>query len=105
MVTKRHNTRLVSRERRFQVGKSQNLPAGTIVDQAITSSDIFDFYLIGSQDRVRNWKAQPTNKVSLFSTYAFPFRTLVQGIQGTSIPTHYRVCHDDNNLHVDSAQV
>ena len=26
-----------------------NLPAGTIVDQGITSSELFDFYLIGSQ--------------------------------------------------------
>ena len=26
-----------------------NLPAGTIVDKEITSSDVFDFYLIGSQ--------------------------------------------------------
>ena len=76
MVTKRHNTRFGTRTPNYQVGKSQNLPAGTVVDKGVTSCDLFDFYLIGSQ-----------------------------GIQGTSIPTHYRVCHDDNNLHADSAQV
>ena len=76
MVTKKHNTRLVSGQGNLQVGKSKNLPAGTIVDQNLTSSGVFDFYLMGSQ-----------------------------GIQGTSIPTHYRVCHDDNNLTADNAQV
>ena len=80
-----------------------NLPAGTIVDQAITSSDLFDFYLIGSQVISKLFKKRKD-----FNIYSIVFehsQTFFQGIQGTSIPTHYRVCHDDNNLHVDSAQV
>ena len=76
MATKHHNCRFAGRDSHLQIGKSKNLPAGTVIDRNIVSPDKFDFYLMSSQ-----------------------------GIQGTSIPTHYHVLHDDNELTADSAQV
>jgi len=75
VASKMHGTRFASSNRGLQIGKGHNLPAGTVVDTEITSCDKFDFYLQSSM-----------------------------GIQGTSIPTHYYVLHDDNRLDADSAQ-
>jgi len=75
MATKKHATRLCATDKRFQIGKSQNVPAGTVVDTAIVDRSRFDFYLQSSQ-----------------------------GIQGTSIPTKYTVCQDENKLSADSVQ-
>ncbi|CBY11928.1 unnamed protein product [Oikopleura dioica] len=75
VATKMHGTRFASSNRSLQLGKGLNLPAGTVVDTEITSFDKFDFYLQSSM-----------------------------GIQGTSIPTHYYILHDDNRLDADSAQ-
>ena len=76
MATKHHNTRFAGQDKKLQIGKSKNLPAGTVFDREVVSVDKFDFYLMSSQ-----------------------------GIQGTSIPTHYHVLHDDNELTADSAEV
>ena len=43
-----HGTRFASSNRNLQLGKGQNLPAGTVVDTEITSNDKFDFYLQSS---------------------------------------------------------
>ena len=43
-----HGTRFASGNRALQLGKGQNLPAGTVVDTEITSYDKFDFYLQSS---------------------------------------------------------
>lgn len=75
IATKRHNTRFASQDPNLSIGKSQNVPAGMVVDRDVVSVDKFDFYLQSSQ-----------------------------GIQGTSIPTHYYVLKDDNDLNADSAQ-
>ncbi|CAG5085393.1 Oidioi.mRNA.OKI2018_I69.PAR.g10882.t1.cds [Oikopleura dioica] len=75
VASKMHNTRFGSMNPDLQIGKGKNLPAGTVVDTEITSSDKFDFYLQSSM-----------------------------GIQGTSIPTHYYFLYDENKLNADSAQ-
>ena len=59
---KRHHARLFCQNERDADGKSQNIPAGTIVDSVITHPTEFDFYLCSHA-----------------------------GIQGTSRPTHYHV--------------
>ena len=59
---KRHHARLFCQNARDAEGKSQNIPAGTIVDSVITHPVEFDFYLCSHS-----------------------------GIQGTSRPTHYQV--------------
>ena len=74
MATKHHNSRFAGRDPHLQIGKSKNLPAGTVIDECITSADKFDFYVMSSQ-----------------------------GIQGTSIPTHYHVLYNDNDFTADSA--
>lgn len=49
MVTKNHATRMVAMDQCYQIGKSQNVPAGTVVDTAIVDRERFDFYLQSSQ--------------------------------------------------------
>ncbi|XP_015374686.1 PREDICTED: protein argonaute-2-like [Diuraphis noxia] len=75
MVQKRHHTRLFCADRKEQLGKSGNVPAGTIVDVGITHPTEFDFYLCSHQ-----------------------------GIQGTSRPSHYHVLWDDNHFKSDELQ-
>ena len=91
VATKMHGTRFASSNRSLQLGKGLNLPAGTVVDTEITSFDKFDFYLQSSMgiqvDKIENNYAD------------------VIFFQGTSIPTHYYILHDDNRLDADSAQV
>lgn len=48
VASKMHNTRFASMNQNLQIGKGKNLPAGTVVDTEITSSDKFDFYLQSS---------------------------------------------------------
>ena len=69
VVQKRHHTRLFCADKRDQMGRSGNIPAGTTVDQIITHPTEFDFYLCSHA-----------------------------GIQGTSRPSHYHVLWDDNRL-------
>ena len=57
------------------VGRSCNIPPGTVVDQKIVSPQDFDYFLCSHE-----------------------------GIQGTSRPTHYHVLHDENDLTADEAQ-
>ena len=62
---KRHHARLFCQNERDADGKSQNIPAGTIVDSVITHPVEFDFYLCSHA-----------------------------GIQGTSRPTHYHCLYN-----------
>jgi len=75
VVQKRHHTRLFCADKREQVGKSGNIPAGTTVDVGITHPTEFDFYLCSHA-----------------------------GIQGTSRPSHYHVLWDDNSFSADELQ-
>lgn len=45
VVQKRHHTRLFCADKKEQIGKSGNIPAGTTVDSGITHPSEFDFYL------------------------------------------------------------
>jgi len=45
VVQKKHHTRLFCADKRDQIGKSGNIPAGTAVDAGITHPTEFDFYL------------------------------------------------------------
>ncbi|XP_042876363.1 protein argonaute-3-like [Penaeus japonicus] len=74
VVQKRHHTRLFCDER-DGIGRSRNVPPGTIVDRVITHPSEIDFYLCSHQ-----------------------------GILGTSKPTHYRVLWDDNDMTMDQLQ-
>eukprot|EP00794_Sanderia_malayensis_P018557 gene18557-20424_t len=74
-VQKRHHVRLFADNIKDQVGKSKNIPAGTVVDQAICHPTEFDFYLCSHN-----------------------------GIQGTSRPSHYRVLWDDSKFTADELQ-
>ncbi|XP_072175930.1 protein argonaute-2-like [Diadema setosum] len=75
VVQKRHHTRLFCAERREQIGRSGNIPAGTTVDSGITHPLEYDFYLCSHA-----------------------------GIQGTSRPSHYHVLWDDNGFRADELQ-
>lgn len=75
VVQKRHHTRLFCSDKREQIGKSGNIPAGTTVDVGITHPTEFDFYLCSHA-----------------------------GIQGTSRPSHYHVLWDDNQFTADELQ-
>jgi len=74
-VQKRHHMRLFCNDRNDMVGKSNNIPAGTVVDTNICHPSQYDFYLCSHA-----------------------------GIQGTSRPTHYHVLHDDNDYKSDVLQ-
>lgn len=45
VVQKRHHTRLFCSDKKDQIGKSGNIPAGTTVDVGISHPTEFDFYL------------------------------------------------------------
>jgi len=76
VVQKRHHTRLFCADKKDQIGKSGNIPAGTTVDVGITHPTQFDFYLCSHA-----------------------------GIQGTSRPSHYHVLWDDNHFNSDDLQM
>jgi eukaryotic translation initiation factor 2C len=76
VVQKRHHTRLFCADRKDQIGRSGNIPAGTTVDVGITHPIEFDFYLCSHA-----------------------------GIQGTSRPSHYHVLWDDNHFSADELQM
>lgn len=76
VVNKMHHFRNFCSNTQDQVGKSGNVPAGTVVDTNIVSKKHFDYYITASQ-----------------------------GIQGTSRPVHYTLIHDDNDLSSDSLQM
>uniref|UniRef100_A0A8C4R414 Uncharacterized protein n=1 Tax=Eptatretus burgeri TaxID=7764 RepID=A0A8C4R414_EPTBU len=75
-VQRWHHTRLFCSNKAEHVGKSGNIPAGTIVDMKITHPTQFDFYLCSHL-----------------------------GIQGTSRPSHYHVFWDDNCFTADDLQL
>lgn len=74
IVTKRHHTRFFTNDKNV-ADRSGNIPAGTVVDQTVTSADYYDFYL---------------------NSHA--------GIQGTSKPCKYVCLIDENNIPVDALQ-
>eukprot|EP00795_Rhopilema_esculentum_P001647 gene1647-16114_t len=74
-VQKRHHVRLFPEDRRDEIGRSKNIPAGTVVDKTICHPTEFDFYLCSHS-----------------------------GIQGTSRPAHYRVLWDDSRFTADELQ-
>jgi eukaryotic translation initiation factor 2C len=57
------------------MGKSENIPAGTVVDTGIVGLNQFDFYLCSHET-----------------------------IQGTAQPTHYYVIHDENRFSSNDIQ-
>lgn len=75
-VQKRHHTRLYCQDSRDGVGKSGNVPPGTVVDSHITHKTEADFYLCSHQ-----------------------------GIQGTSKPSHYTVLWDDSDFTMNQLQI
>lgn len=76
VVQKRHHTRLFCADKKDQIGRSSNVPAGTTVDNSIVHPTEFDFYLCSHA-----------------------------GIQGTSRPSHYHVLWDDNRFNADDLQM
>lgn len=75
VVQKRHQTRLFPVNPRQGVGRNQNVPPGTCVDQKITHPVYFDYFICSHE-----------------------------GIQGTSKPAKYTVLHDDIKLPVEELQ-
>ncbi|KAK0473906.1 argonaute-like protein [Armillaria novae-zelandiae] len=75
IVIKRHHIRLFSENLKDIDRNSKNLIAGTVVDQAITSPVLFDWYLQSHG-----------------------------GIKGTSRSGHYTVLHDESNFTPDALQ-
>jgi len=76
VVNKMHHTRYYATDPKDKIGKSQNVPAGTVLDTNVTSKNMCDWYI-----------------------------TTSQGIQGTSRGTHYTLVHDENDLSADSLQM
>lgn len=76
VVQKRHHTRLFAQDMRETVGRSKNVPPGTVVDSVICHPSELDYFLVSHQ-----------------------------GIQGTSRPTHYHLLHDDSNFTADQLQL
>lgn len=75
VVQKRHHARFFCNEG-DGVGKTGNVPSGTVVDTHITQPTERDFYLCSHQ-----------------------------GIQGTSRPTHYHILWDDNDMTMDKLEM
>ena len=84
IVVKRHHTRFIpihdngddpKTKKQIAVTSNENVIPGTTVDREITSPAYFDFY-VQSQ----------------------------QSLQGTGIPAHYFVLHDENNYTSDAIQ-
>ncbi|XP_028395180.1 protein argonaute-2-like [Dendronephthya gigantea] len=76
VVQKRHHARLFAVDPRDRKGKSQNIPAGTVVDRQICHPSEFNWYLCSHA-----------------------------GIQGTSKPALYHVLYDDSNFSSDELQI
>ncbi|KAH9389953.1 Protein argonaute-2 [Tyrophagus putrescentiae] len=75
VVLKRHHSRFMPDNARDGVGKSCNVPPGTVVDHDVVHPRNFDFFLCSHA-----------------------------GIQGTSRPSHYCVLLDENQLKADELQ-
>ncbi|KRZ01989.1 Protein argonaute-2 [Trichinella zimbabwensis] len=77
VVTKRHNTKFFKTDINVHTHvQEQNIPPGTVIDTAVVSPFLYDFYLCGHQ-----------------------------GLLGTSRVSHYIVLHDDNKFDADSIQM
>ena len=75
VVQKHHRTRFFPKTDQDKVGRSNNVPPGTMVDRTITHPSQFDFYLCS---HISN--------------------------QGTSRPCHYHVLWDDSDFSADELQ-
>jgi hypothetical protein len=49
VVNKRTHTRMFAQNKADQIGKSGNVPSGTVVDTGVTSKSLCDWYLNSSQ--------------------------------------------------------
>lgn len=111
-VQKRHHTRLFCHDKREQIGRSGNIPAGTTVDVGITHPTEFDFYLCshagiqgGRSFRLsfrlfckifqRSFKGPSNNQIA---------KSQLPPQTGTSRPSHYHVLWDDNKFTADELQ-
>ncbi|TDH67242.1 hypothetical protein CCR75_003347 [Bremia lactucae] len=74
IVNKRHHMRAFPTNSR-DADRKGNVVPGTVIDTGIVDSHRFDFFLYGHS-----------------------------GIQGTSVPCHYTVLHDENKLSADDVQ-
>jgi len=74
VVNKRHHMRAFGQNPR-DTDRKGNVVPGTVVDTGIVDTHRFDFFLYGHA-----------------------------GIQGTSVPAHYTVLHDENNFSADDIQ-
>lgn len=90
VVQKRHHTRLFCSDKREQIGRSGNIPAGTTVDVGITHPTEFDFYLCSHAGIQVSFTCY-----LLFAKYLL---TCLLSPQGTSRPSHYHVLWDDNEF-------
>ncbi|RWS10056.1 Protein argonaute-3-like protein, partial [Dinothrombium tinctorium] len=72
IVQKRNHTRFRPQDPREGHGKMRNVPPGTLVDTTVIHPRNWDYYLISHE-----------------------------GIQGTSVPTHYYVLKDENQFTAD----
>lgn len=75
IVQKRHHTRFMPDNSKDGVGKSCNVPPGTVIDRDVVHPRNFDFFLCSHA-----------------------------GIQGTSRPSHYCVLVDENQMKSDEVQ-
>ncbi|KAL1233613.1 hypothetical protein TPS_09232 [Trichinella pseudospiralis] len=75
VVQKRHHARFFCCDEAAARGRGKNIPAGTVVDRAVTSPDEYDFFLCSHH-----------------------------GIQGTSRPTRYHVLLDESNMNANTMQ-
>ncbi|KAG1701080.1 hypothetical protein DVH05_011320 [Phytophthora capsici] len=74
IVNKRHHMRAFPANQR-DADRKGNVVPGTVIDTGIVDSHRFDFFLYGHS-----------------------------GIQGTSVPCHYTVLHDENNMSAEDVQ-
>ncbi|OWY94456.1 Argonaute3, partial [Phytophthora megakarya] len=74
IVNKRHHTRAFP-YRKGDADSKGNVNPGTVINTGIVDSHRFDFFLYGHS-----------------------------GIQGTSVPCHYTVLHNENNMSADDVQ-
>ena len=85
VVQKRHHTRLFPANPKDCVGKSRNVPPGSIVDTTITTANCFDFFLCS------HFGIQVLN-VLKYIYFISSFKTLVLYCYDTTCDAIYRTC-------------
>ncbi|XP_055331954.1 protein argonaute-2-like [Paramacrobiotus metropolitanus] len=76
IVGKRHHTRMFCQNKRDEVGRGENIPAGTVVDKGICHFSELDYFLCSHG-----------------------------GLQGTSRPGHYNMLYDDSDFSADEIEL